>query len=373
MGNMNKSHKHHYVPEWYQRRFMLNRQTAYYRLDLYPELIVTPDGITIKKGELYCKGPSKFFYEIDLYTTEYFEQKNDDIERYLFGKIDKIGSLALKAMASNNWNELHLYFSNFYEYMSVQKLRTPKGLNWMLSTLRPKNYNELLHVMQRIRHMNCVMWCEAVMEVVSAEDSDVKFIVSDTPVTSYNPVCYPESKYCKFPNDPPIELQGTRTIFPLDLNHCVILTNLEYARCPGRFKALKSRTNPRFFDQTFARYDNIIRGRKLDRQSVLGINYILKNRAMRFIAAAKEEWLYPEQYLYKDGWGILDKILISKEFQFLGRGGETFFAGKNGELIAMQDDFGRKSRNLKEWEEKEKRLKELQNTAQRLIKKSKQE
>lgn len=66
---MQKSHKHHYVPEWYQKRFMLDGQSAYYRLDLSPEHIETPSGKVIKKAEVLQKGPGKFFFEIDLYTT----------------------------------------------------------------------------------------------------------------------------------------------------------------------------------------------------------------------------------------------------------------------------------------------------------------
>src|SRR5690606_30406713 len=102
------------------------------------------------------------------------------------------------------------------------------------------------------------------MEIVSAKRSEVKFIVSDNPITLYNSAFYPGNNACKFPHDPGIELQGTRTIFPLDLDHCAILTNLEYARRPGKNKAVKPRTNPRFFDQTIIKYDDIIRDRALN-------------------------------------------------------------------------------------------------------------
>ncbi len=87
--------------------------------------------------------------------------------------------------------------------------------------------------------MYCTMWVEASMEIVSANDAGVKFLVSDNPVTLYNSAYYPASKKCKFPFDPGIELKGTRTVLPLDLNHCAILTNLEYARSPGKLKATK--------------------------------------------------------------------------------------------------------------------------------------
>ena len=351
---------------------MLKEQSSYNRLDLHPKTEKIPDGTVIKKGELVQKGPSKLFYKIDLYTTKYFGINNDDIETYLFGKIDTIGSRALPALVSDNWmRELHPHFPNFFEYMDAQKLRTPRGLNWLIDTLKPKDYNTLLHKMQTVRRMNCTMWAEAVMEVVSAEDSDIKFIVSDTPITTYNPACYPKSKYCKFPNDPGIELMGTRTIFPIDLNHCVILTNTEYARKPEKLKALKARTNPRYFDDTIATYDDIIRGRKLDTQSVLGINYILKSRAYRYIAAAKEEWLFPEKQLNNTNWSKLDKILISKEFRFIGRNREIFIGGDEGELIATQDEFGRKPRNQQEWEAKELQSKKMYDRLLRLLEKEK--
>jgi hypothetical protein len=153
--------------------------------------------------------------------------------------------------------------------------------------------------MQEVRMMHCTMWAEASMEIVGANDSDVRFIVSDTPVTFYNSVFYPANAKCKFPFDPEIYLKGTRTIFPLDINNCAILTNVEYARKPGKHKASKPRINPRYFDQTIIKYDDIIRELELKEQQVLSKNYILKNRATRYIAAANKDWLFPERYLKK--------------------------------------------------------------------------
>lgn len=49
------SHRHHYVPKWYQKRFMLQGQTSYYRLDLFPEQIKTPNGKIIKKLKFFIK------------------------------------------------------------------------------------------------------------------------------------------------------------------------------------------------------------------------------------------------------------------------------------------------------------------------------
>jgi len=366
---MDRSFKHHYVPIWYQKGFMLKKQTAYHQLDLHPETInIKPNGEEVKEKALKKKGPGKLFFEVDLYTTKYFGVENDEIEKRLFGKIDAQGSLALPALVSKNWiKELHPHFVNFFEYMDAQKIRTPKGLNWILSVLKPSDYNELLHKMQYVRRMHCTMWVEATMEIVSAEDSDVKFIVSDTPITTYNSACDLTSSHCNFPYDPGIELIGTRTIFPIDLNHCVILTNLEYTKSPEKTDGMKTRTNARFFDDTIANYTDIHRGRKLDKESVLGINYILKKRANKYIAAANKEWLYPEKYITVKSWSELDRILISDKFKSMGYPGEIFMGGENGKLLMTQDEFGRKPKTQEEWAKKEKQAQDMNKHVKMLL------
>jgi len=47
-------------------------------------------------------------------------------------------------------------------------------------------------------------------------------------------------------------------------------------------------------------------GRELDEDDVLRINYILKRRATRYVAAAEEEWLYPERRVSTTNWPMLD-------------------------------------------------------------------
>ena len=370
------SHRHHYVPKWYQKRFMNENQTAYFRLDLSPEIIKTSEGKIIRKGEILNKGVDKFFYEIDLNTTKYFDIENDDIEKYLFGMIDKNGALAIDSVASissPDWmKRIHDNITNFFEYMDAQKLRTPKGLAWIKEVLNAVDHNEVLIKMQTARQMHCTMWAEAFMEIVSAEKSSVKFIVSDNPVTVYNSCCYPKSKYCNFPFEPAIEFKGTRTIFPLDLNHCVILTNIEYVRRP--FEAIKPRTNPRTFDTTLINLMDIVKDRYLKEQEVLGINYILKSRAHKYIAAAEKEWLYPERHMKKKDWGKLDEIFypVTKPFGILGRGGQIYVGGKDNRLIHTQDKFGRKPKSKKEWNEMEQQSQMMHEHFMNLIKKERE-
>jgi hypothetical protein len=48
-------------------------------------------------------------------------------------------------------------------------------------------------------------------------------------------------------------------------------------------------------------------GRELEEDEVLRVNYILKRRAVRYIAAAEEEWLYPERFVSTTEWAKLDE------------------------------------------------------------------
>jgi hypothetical protein len=72
--------------------------------------------------------------------------------------------------------------------------------------------------------MQCTMWAEGVREVVSAADSDVKFIVTDHPVTTYNAQINPTSPDCAYPLDPMVASLGTQTVFALDANTCQTAT-----------------------------------------------------------------------------------------------------------------------------------------------------
>ncbi len=336
-----KRRKHHYVPIWYQKGFLLEGQTSLYYLDLQPfkEL---PDGRQVKLKELYKWGPGSCFYEKDLYTTKFFGIRNEEIEEFLFGKIDNDGRKAIHALMAQDFKMLSKLFSEIFVYMDAQKLRTPKGLDWIRSNYFQLSRIELMLEMQFLRTMHCTMWVEGVMEIVSAEDSEIKFIISDHPVTIYNPACSPDSKRCKYPNDPPTSWKASQTIFPLDLNHCFILTNLEYARDPDEVDPLTSRTNPRYFAKTITRWDTVIRDRRLKPEEVCAINYIVKKRARKHIAAARSEWLYPEKSLPQNEWKSLHKVLLPARNGIWRFGGEIYVGGKDGGLAWYQDEFGRR-------------------------------
>jgi hypothetical protein len=82
MSTRDREYRHnHYVPIWYQRRFMLPGQTRYYRLDLKPEVVVTGP-VKYTRKALHRWAPDRIFAEDDLYTTRWGRISNTDIERF---------------------------------------------------------------------------------------------------------------------------------------------------------------------------------------------------------------------------------------------------------------------------------------------------
>jgi hypothetical protein len=263
---------------------------------------------------------------------------NDEIERRLFGAIDIKGSNAVRAFAETNISEWHRHFQTLFTYIDIQKIRTLKGLDWLKAQYPSLTQNELMREMQGIRMMNCTIWTEGVREIVSAEDADLKFIISDHPVTIYNHAALLEAEMCVYPNDPAIALKASQTIFPLNRDFCLILTNLEYAKDPST-KPLEKRTFARNYRNSMVRTDAFIRTHRLSSQEVARINHILKRRARRYIAAGREEWLYPEEAV-ADPWDRLRETLLPPKDKLWHFGGEILASFDDGHVY-YQDEFGR--------------------------------
>lgn len=327
----------HYVPRWYQEGFFEEGRNTLRYLDMRPDNIILENGRIVPAKAKFDAPTSRAFREIDLYSTFFGTSINDEIERRLFGAIDATGSSAVRAFASDDPSEWHSHFRALFEYIDSQKIRTPKGLDWLRAQYPSLTQNELMREMQGIRMMHCTIWTEGVREIVSAESSSVKFIVSDHPVTIYNHAAGPETKLCAYPNDPSIALKASQTIFPMNRNFCLILTNLEYAQDPST-PPLEKRTFARNFRSSIVRTDAFIRTRKLSDIDVIGINYILKARARRFIAAGRDEWLYPETAI-RGHWKDLRNALLPKD-EIWRFGGDTYVKYEDGH-VHYQDAFGR--------------------------------
>lgn len=338
---MSKTRDNHYVPQWYQKGFLSRRAEKLVYLNLSPDIKPLSDGTVINYNDRSHRPTSKCFYQTDLYTTFFGPHINDDIETFLFGKIDDAGARAISAFIETNPAKWHQHFTNFFSYIDTQKIRTPKGLDWIRKSYPSLSQLDLMIEMQSIRNLHCTLWTEGVREIVSAEDSEVKFILSDHPVTIYNYACPPTDQLCVYPNDPSIALKASQTLFPLDRNHCLILTNLEYAEEPDKVDPLEKRTHARFMRQSLTRTDNFIRTRKLDDGEVSTINLILKSRAKRYIASPNEEWLFPEVKTEKD-WLELRSVLLPPSNELFHFGGEIFVGFKDG-TTSYQDAFGRQT------------------------------
>ena len=186
-------------------------------------------------------------------------------------------------------------------YISAQKLRTPKGLGWLSGIANTSEKNQILQLMLKIWQLYCAIWAECVWLIADASQSETKFIVSDHPVTVYTRRCGPRSQWCRGYNDPDIRYHATHTLFPLSLDKILILTNLSWVRNPYQ-KETELRPNPDFFRPTISKITDMQTLRNLSEKEVQEINFIIKSRALRYIGAAKEEWLYPEKLVAKSDW-----------------------------------------------------------------------
>ena len=336
---MSKTRNNHYVPKWYQRGFLSKPSGCLYYRDLAPEQKENSAGKIITVNDYFKCHVSRCFCKRDLYTTFAGSYINDEIERKFFGAIDQTGSEAVRAFITEEPDKWHQNFKNFFEYLDAQKIRTPKGLDWINSHYPDLDQNHLMQEMQVIRNMHCSIWTGGVREIVKAGESELKFILSDHPVTVYNCAILPSDRQNSYPHDPPITLKGSQTIFPLDKNNCLILTNYEFANNPDKEDAMEKITHAKYFRNCMVSTDAFIRSRSLRSYEVLEVNYIIKERACRFIAATEKEALYPERYC-KTQWADLRKVILPPKHELGLFGGEIFATYEDGRKY-YQDAFGR--------------------------------
>ena len=336
---------------------MPDGQSKYYYLDLQPD-IVTRDGHTHTRNALLHWAPAKCFAQDDLYATSWGGLENRDIEKFFFGELDTKGLAAVDHFSDFEFGkgskEAHQVL---LPYMSVQKLRTPKGLGWLQQIAGNLTKNELLAYLQRIRNLYCAIWTECVWQIADAARSPTKLIVSDHPVVAYNRDCFPGSKYCTGFNDPDIRFAATHTYFSLSFDKLLILTNLSWVRDPFQ-NPLKLRPNPSFFRDTIFSFLSIQVDRYLTEEEVREINYITKKRAFRYIAAAEEDWLYPERHLRSTNSRKLgDGYLLMPDPRHIHGGGEMVVGYKGGRRDAFsayghkpwQEGYKDKKRDEREW------------------------
>ena len=340
---MSEVYKHnHYVPEWYQKRFLPTGQSRHHYLDLKPQ-VVERDGHKFTRKALLNWGPKKCFAQDDLYTTRWGGFENRDIEKFFFGQVDSRGKRAVEHFSDWSFNgESADALQALLHYMSVQKLRTPKGLGWLKRDSGNRDKNNLLILLQDLQNIFCTIWSECVWQIADASESKTKFIISDHPVVVYNRECFAGSKTCQGYGDPDIRRVATHTYFTLSPDKVLIFTNLSWVRDPFQ-NPKKCRPNPDLMRpaKMFSFLDIQV-DRFLSEEEVIEINFVTKQRAHRYIAAAREEWLYPEQKMRSQHWRKLgDGYLFMPDPRHIHGGGEIFVKYGSGRHDSW-DDYGHK-------------------------------
>jgi len=352
---MSVTRKNHYIPQWHQEKFFTPGSKTHCLLDLKPPSYMGRDG-TVSSGRCLFNSPtSRAFVEPDLYSTFFGVKVNDEIERKLFGDIDRRGADAIRAFCGDDQRAWHEHFQDLFEFLDIQKMRTPKGLAWLrqqypeigrLGEMLPGvAQNQLMLEMQSIRMLNVTTWTTGVREIVSAERAGVKFILSDHPVTVYNHAVPPSDSRNRYPGDPSTALKGSQTLFPLGPDHLLILTNLEYAKDPTVHPDAK-KTFARNYQSTMVSTIEFIKTRYLTDDQVAEVNYVIKARADRYVAGSRREDLYPEKAVSKS-WADLRATFLPPTDELYRFGGEMFAKFENG-AVHYQDEFGR-TEKPREW------------------------
>lgn len=335
--------RNHYVPEWYQKRFLGSEsgERKFFYLDLKPENVMAANGTRYQRKSILRWGPDSCFVETDLYTTKFGGFESTEIEEKFFGSIDVKGKAAVEYFTTFEHPDVEPgAFHDLMLYMSTQKLRTPKGLAHLARRTGSRK-NELLFNLQRLRNMFCALWTECVWQLADCRNTHTKLILSDHPVTVYNKGCFPLSAVARTAGDPDIWANGTHTYFPLSEERVLILTNLSWVRHPYG-NPMKNRPNPRLFRGAMLNFTDIQTHRELTEQEVLQLNYITKMRAHRYIAARHKEWLYPEASAEPRFWSDFgDSYLLMPDPRSLSYSTEIVIGYKDGRAEAL-DEYGRR-------------------------------
>ena len=342
----NEYRNNHYVPVWYQKRFLDSEQAdkKLFYLDLKPETIVVSENISYTKNAMCRKGPKSCFCERDLYTISLGSDVSTDIEKKFFGTIDVNGKKAIDYFSNFSHPSVNEgAFQNMVLFMSSQKLRTPKGIDWISERVEGvDDHQVVMSHMISLRDLHSAIWTEGIWQIASASQSKTKFIISDHPVTVYNKECGPRNRrWCRGSNDPDIALHGTHTIFPLSPDKVLIITNSSWVKDPYQ-SAIKYRPNPAPFRQAIFKVMQTQTHRELNEQEVREINFIIKSRAFRYVAATNKEWLYPEETISKSNWNLFGNgYLLMPDPRPVNHGGELIIGHRDGSSTSF-DQHGRR-------------------------------
>ena len=144
----------HYVPQWYQRQFIspVRADRELYLLDLKPESFRDGRGRRRQRKVIRRTGTRKCFAIDDLYTTRFGGIESRELERVFFGEVDTLGKEAVGFFAEFDHDRVSSdALENLMMYMSTQKLRTPKGLDWLAAQAGVRDRGDVLDHLKTLR------------------------------------------------------------------------------------------------------------------------------------------------------------------------------------------------------------------------------
>lgn len=334
--------RNHYVPQWYQWKFLDPRRGGdrLFYLDLHPDRI--PERPELTRRAMRRLGPVNCFKQDHLYTTAFNGQLSDALERKFFGGIDADGCSAVDFFQDYSFRDgAHEAFQSLLAYVCAQLLRTPKGLAYWQRICGARSHQEALQLLSQLWEVYGSIWSDGVWEIVRCDSSDTKFILTDCPVVTYNPAVYPGSREGRAWMAA-VERIGSQTIFPLGMDRCLVLTNLQYVRNP-RVNPLRVRENPRYFQPAMFDLRTIQTRRQLDERDVVKINHILKAHAKRYIASGREADLYPEAHIGSTPWSkLLGRYTLMPDPRRLNFSTSMVVGYRDGSSFAI-NEFGHRA------------------------------
>ncbi len=117
-------------------------------------------------------GTKKCFFEKDLYTTRFGGWESTEIEQKFFGQVDASGRDAVEYFTSFDLRkDWHAACDAMLPYLTVQKLRTLKGLDYLAGITDLDDKNMVLAALQRLRSIYVAIWSECVWSIADASQS----------------------------------------------------------------------------------------------------------------------------------------------------------------------------------------------------------
>ncbi|MDR0646052.1 MAG: DUF4238 domain-containing protein [Elusimicrobiota bacterium] len=357
----------HYVPKWYQRKFIPDNKGEYWCLDLKPTIIKHPDGKEEIK-DISRKSVKDCFSEDFFYKNVLFRDPNF-LEKAFYGNVDDKGAKDIQTLFDPYGVGSNDRFLDFLDFLDTLRFRTPKGTELVKRYRFPNQTGRIslndiiLDTIRRIRGMHQTMWIEGVWLYLSADKSATKFIASDHPVTLFNKKIDLKDESLDM-----FMLLGTILLFPLDLNNCLVIFHRDYG-IDRKSNPLQRRINARIYNgnpflvpEKLKNYDGPMRAttKELRDNEVIAVNHLIKGRAHKFITSYNKKDLFPEKLLKDTDVANIENIVLPDPNMVVGVG-DSYLRTTSGKYLRV-DPYGRPinsveaERKLKEMEEEVKRI-----------------